>query len=128
MLVHAIHLFFGALLFGAMTFDALYLRAPASFVVQPEELIARWRKRLGLLEMFLFLIVFAMGLTMWLPLRAAYPAYIFHTKLLLAIVFLLMGKMRMLKERRKGVQIGLTRVMALLLLVIFSLGIVGGFK
>lgn len=125
-MVHFFHLVLAAVLFAAVAADVLIVRSAASEALAPAELIAKWRKLVGLIEMFVFIGVFALGLTLWLPLIKAYPPAIFHTKFTLAIVFLVLAKVRMLRERKKGVQIALTRVMGAVVFALFLLGAFGG--
>lgn len=118
------HAWLGATLFGAVLFDALFVRSKSALALQPEELLARWRKRLGLYEMFAFLGIFTLGLIQWMPRVASYPPGVFHAKMGLAVVFIVLGKVRMLKERKGGaVQYGLTKAMAVVVTAIFSIGL-----
>ena len=126
MALHFLHLLFAAILFGATFADLFFLRSAASEAIEPRELVLQWRKRIGLAQMFSFLVVFGLGLAMWVPLAKAYPPAIFHSKMGLAVVFILLAKIRMLKERKAGAQIFLTRLMAACLFIIFCLGIAGG--
>jgi hypothetical protein len=128
MVLHFLHLVLAALLVAAVMADLLFVRSPSSEAVAPRELITTWRKRLALTEMFLFLAVFGLGLTLWMPLIRAYPPAIFHTKFSLAVLFLILAKVRMLKERKGQVQIGLTRAMAALILTLLCLGAAGGLR
>jgi hypothetical protein len=125
-MVHYFHLVLAAVLFASLAADVFLVRSPASEALAPAELVAKWRKILGLTEMFVFIAVFALGLTLWLPLIKAYPPAIFHTKFSLAIVFLVLAKVRMLRERKKGVQILLTRIMGIVVFALFLLGAFGG--
>jgi hypothetical protein len=126
MVIHFFHLVLAALLIAAVLADVFYLRSPRSEAIAPRELIQGWRKKVGLTEMFLFLAVFGLGLTMWIPLSKAYPPQIFHTKMALSVVFLVCAKVRMFRERKKGVQIGLTRFMGAVAVTILCLGAIGG--
>ena len=128
MVLHFIHHLFAVLLVAAVVADVLFVRSPGSEAIAPRELVQTWRKRLALSEMFLFLAVFGLGLALWMPLARAYPPAIFHTKMLLAVVFLVIAKIRMLKERKGSVQLGLTRAMAAIILIIVSLGALGGLR
>lgn len=128
MALHVLHLILAVFLVAAVFADLLFVRSPGSEALLPRELVLSWRKRLALAEMFLFLAVFGIGLTLWLPLARAYPPQIFHTKMLLALVFLILAKIRMLKERKGQVQIGLTRAMAALISAILVLGALGGLR
>ncbi len=125
-MLHFLHLIAAALLLAVVLADFVLLRSAAGEALEPREQILSWRKRAGLAEMLLFLIVFILGLSMWLPLVQAYPPHIFHTKLALALLFLVLAKVRMLRERKKGVQMGLTRAMAVTLGILFCLGAYGG--
>lgn len=125
-MVHFFHLVLAAILFAAVAADVLIVRSPASEALAPAELVNKWRKLVGLVEMIVFIGVFALGLTLWMPLIKAYPPAIFHTKFTLAIVFLVLAKVRMLRERKKGVQITLTRVMGAVVFSLFLLGAFGG--
>jgi hypothetical protein len=126
MFIHFFHLVLAVFLIAAVLADVFYLRSPRSEAIAPRELIQGWRKKVGLTEMFLFLAVFGLGLTMWLPLSKAYPPHIFHTKMTLSVVFLVCAKVRMFRERKKGVQIGLTRFMGAVAVTILCLGAIGG--
>lgn len=127
LVTHGVHLLFASLLLATVMADVFYLRSKASLAIQPVALMKRWRVLVALAEMALFLVVIAMGLMMWMPAISAYPPAIFHSKLGLAVVFLVLAKVRVLKERKSDTPaITLTRVMAIILLAIFCLGVVGG--
>lgn len=125
--LQAAHLFFAVFLVAAMFADTFFVRTQSLALAQPQELSARWRTRLALLEMFLLMVVLMMGILRWMPLMSVYSAQIFHAKIGLSIMFLLLGKARMMKERRSGTpQIVLTRLMFFVLLCILCLGIYAG--
>lgn len=126
MTLHFFHLFLAMLFVAATLADLFFVRSPSSEAIVPRELVLAWRKRIGLAQMFLFLAVFALGLSLWMPLATAYPPQIFHTKISLGVLYLILVKVRMFKERKKGLQVGLTRAQALVALVIFALGAIGG--
>lgn len=127
MISHGVHLLFAALLFASVFGDVFFLRSYASFAIQPLALIKRWRLLAALSQMLLFTVTIGFGLAMWLPAKDTYPSAIFHSKLGLSVVFLIIAKIRVLKERKSDVpEVRLTRILALLLLIIFCLGIVGG--
>ena len=123
------HAFAGALLLGAIIFDALFIRTPATIVIQPEELVAAWRRRIALLQMLSAAIVIGLGLYQWIPnMRTLYPGGIFHAKLLGALVFLALAKVRMLKERKGAVGYRLTKVMAAIVVLVFALGLIANLR
>lgn len=119
-----LHGFLGATLFAVILADSLFLRSKSSLLIQPEPLIARWRRWAGLYEMIAVVIVAALGIIQWMPNARGYPPPIFHTKLLLLIVLLGLAKVRMLRER-KTQQPGviLTRWMLVVITLMFSLGL-----
>ena len=124
---HAIHHLFGALLLAVTLADVFFLRSASSEAVDPRVLMQGWRKKIALAEMFLFLVVFGLGLSMWIPHIKSYPAHVFHTKAALAVVYLVLAKVRMLKERRSGrVSFKLTKVMGFVVFTLFVFGIWGG--
>lgn len=126
-LLHVLHLFFVVLLFSATFADTFFVRSKQAQVLQPKELLEAWRTRLALLEMFLFTLVVAFGVFLWMPAAASYNPAVFHSKIGLAVVYLALGKARMLRERRtKATAIGLTRAMTFVLTIILCLGIYGG--
>lgn len=125
-MTHFIHHISAILLFAMMFADVLILRSPAGEAIEPRELVEKLRKFVGIAEMILFILVFALGLSLWIPLIKAYPPHIFHTKALLAVVFIVLAKVRMLKERKAGVQFFLTRIMAAILFILVCLGAAGG--
>jgi len=122
MTLRFIHHILATFLCALVWADVFFVRSKASAMIQPTQLVSRWRKRVGLAEMFIFIGVFGLGLWQWWPLMKAYPAPIFHTKLGLAVIFLLLAKVRMLRERKRGVQVAMTRIMGLIVLVNFILG------
>jgi hypothetical protein len=91
------------LLFSAVFADAFFVRSPSllpnSDGVEPPWAKA-WRTQLGLLEMFLFLIVFGLGTLLWMPQIKTLPPALFHSKFALGLSFLILAKLRMLKERK----------------------------
>lgn len=120
---HFMHLLCASLLLGAVWCDAIFLRSSSSLILHPSELIAAWRKRVAILEMVLLLIVVGLGVGMWFPRMEAYPTRIFHPKVALAIVALLVGKVRMLKERKSDVPAGaLTWALNAAVTAVFCLG------
>lgn len=129
LMTHGVHLLFAALLLAAVLADVFYLRSKASFAIQPVALMKRWRVLVALAEMVLFTVVIAMGLMMWMPAISAYPPAIFHSKMGLAVIFLVLAKVRVLKERKSDTpEVMLTRLMAFIVFVIFCLGVVGGLR
>jgi len=52
-----LHSFFATTLFAALLADTLFLRSKASVVLQPEALLAGWRRWVGLYEMFAVVLV-----------------------------------------------------------------------
>ncbi|NBO39280.1 hypothetical protein EBU99_11940 [bacterium] len=119
-----LHSFFATTLFAALLADTLFLRSKASVVLQPEALLAGWRRWVGLYEMFAVVLVAGLGLSKWMPLVQSYPAPIFHTKLTLLLVLLGLAKVRMFKERRTGEPaLLLTRLMLVVVTLMFLLGL-----
>ena len=126
-ITHGLHLFLAVLFYSATFADVFFLRSTASTMGQPQELFAGWRMRVALLEMFLFTFAIVLGLIMWFPAAASYSSPIFHSKIGLAVIYLVLGKVRMLKERRTQMPaIGITRIMGLVVTLILCLGIYGG--
>lgn len=118
-----LHAFFATTLFGAVLADALFLRSKNSQILQPEALVAGWRRWIGLYEMLAVVIVAGLGIVQWMPNMAAYSAPVFHTKFLLLLILLGVAKVRMLKERKSGVpSFILTRVMLAVVTVMVLLG------
>lgn len=121
----SLHLLFAVLLFSSLFADLFFLRTGLSNAIQPVALIRRWRFRNAIFQMLLFVVIVSLGLTMWIPLRQAYPAKIFHSKIGLAVLFLLVAKIRVLRERKSQKPgIVLTRILAAILFCLFCLGIV----
>lgn len=119
-----LHGFLATTLFAVIFADALFLRSNNSQILQPEALIARWRRWAGLYEMFAVVIVAALGITQWMPNFRGYPPPIIHTKLLLLIVLLGLAKVRMLRERKtQQPGVTLTRWMLIVITLMFMLGL-----
>ncbi len=119
-----LHAFLATTLFAAVLADSLFLRSRNSQILQPAELISRWRKWIGLYQMVAVVAVASLGIIQWMPNFRAYPAPIFHTKFLLLIVLLALAKVRMFKERRtQQPAAGLTRLMLAVVTVMFLLGL-----
>jgi hypothetical protein len=133
------HAFFAAVLFSALFADVFFLRSPAAVqLASPDsgsaqgesasghgasQLLAKWRKTTGWVVMGVVLVQLALGLAQWMPRMSAYPPAIFHTKFLLVVILVVLAKIRVFKERKAGIQIGLTRAMFGIFLVVFVLGI-----
>jgi hypothetical protein len=129
------HALFAAVLFSALFADVFILRSPAavqlalqvkasgSSELGAEAILSKWRKITGLLVMVVVLLQMALGLAQWMPRISAYPPAIFHTKFLLVVILTILAKVRVFKERKSGIQVGLTRAMFSIFLVVFILGI-----
>jgi hypothetical protein len=119
-----LHGFLATTLFAAVLADSLFLRSASSQILQPPELVSRWRRWVGLYEMFAIIVVAALGIIQWMPNARGYPAPIFHTKFSLLIVLLALAKLRMFKERKtQQPASGLTRAMLSVVTVMFLLGL-----
>lgn len=119
-----LHGFFAATLLAALLADALFVRSKGSQILQPTELVATWRRWLGLYEMFAVVFVAALGIIKWMPYAKGYPPHIFHAKFGLLLVVLAVAKIRMFKERRSGQpSLLLTRLMLAIVTVMFLLGL-----
>ena len=118
-----LHAFFATTLFGAVLADALFLRSKNSQILQPEALVASWRRWIGLYEMLAVVVVAGLGIVQWMPNMAAYSAPVFHSKFSLLLVLLGLAKVRMLKERKSGVpSFPLTRLMLAVVTLMVLLG------
>lgn len=115
------HIFLAFILFGLVLADTFYLRSERSKAIQPQELIQSWRKSVAIWEMILFIALVTLGLLRWMPNMHAYNPMVFHIKITLSVVFLLVAKIRMLKERKKGVQPLMTKIMLATLVIITAL-------
>jgi hypothetical protein len=132
-----LHGLFGAILFAATFADVFFLRSSGSRVFEPRAAMESWRRYAALMQMISFLVVVSLGLAQWIPNMATYPSPIFHSKLTLAVVFLALGKVRLLRERKakkifeaaQGAQAApepsvlLTRLMFACVLALFTLGL-----
>ena len=119
-----LHGLFGALLLGSVLADAFFLRSPSSQAFEPQQGMHSWRKFNAIFQMVCFVVVFGLGLVQWMPQIKLYPPAIFHTKVTLALVFLILSKVRMFREKKtQAPAVVLTRVMFGLIFVIFSLGL-----
>jgi hypothetical protein len=119
-----LHALFAAILFGSVFADVFFLRSPGSLVVEPKAAILKWRAFVSWLQMGSFVAVFGLGLWQWIPNMGYYHPAIFHSKATLALVFLVLAKARMLRERKTGEPgILLTRIMFVILLVVYCLGL-----
>ena len=119
-----LHGLFGAILFGAVFADVFFLRSKGSQVFEPRAAMLSWRRYVALIEMVSFFIVVGIGLAQWMPNIRSYPPGPFHGKLGLAVAFLILGKIRLFKERKSGEPaLLLTRLMFVCVLVIFTLGL-----
>lgn len=119
-----LHGFLATTLFAAVLADSLFLRSKSSQILQPAELIARWRRWVGLYEMVAVVAVAGLGIAQWMPNISAYPGSTFHSKLTLLLVLLGLAKFRMLKERKtQQPSPGLTRAMLAVVTVMFLLGL-----
>lgn len=119
-----LHGFLATTLFAAILADSLFLRSKSSQILQPEALVASWRRWVGLYEMFAVVVVAGLGIVQWMPNVSAYPAPIFHSKLTLLLVLLALAKIRMFKERKSGQpSAGLTRAMLAVVTLMFLLGL-----
>lgn len=119
-----LHGLLGAILFGAMFADVFFLRSAGSQALEPRSGILSWRRSVSIIQMVSFLVVVGLGLAQWMPNMTTYPAGPFHGKLGLAVVFLVLGKIRMFKERKSDAPtILLTRLMFACVVVIFTLGL-----
>ena len=116
------HHILAVLLFSLCFADVFIWRSKQSLVVLPREWIMAMRKNFALTEMFLYLVVLTLGLILWIPGIKAYPPAIFHTKLFFAIVFLMVGKVRMLQERKGKFKPVMTQIMFTCLVVNMALG------
>ena len=129
MLLHFLHQFIAFFLFATVFSDAFFLRSKrfASFLSDSEfgTQLKSWRLSLALLEMGLFIVVFGLGITLWMPQMQSLNPMIFHTKLLLAVAFLGVAKIRMFKDRKSQdkISLTLTRIMFVLLILIVLLGL-----
>ncbi len=94
-----IHSLLGTLLILSVVIDVFVLRSSSSLVLEPREWIESWRKKIAIIEMILIIFIFYVGFSLWLPAYKSYPGAIFHLKILSAVLFLLLGKIRMLSER-----------------------------
>jgi hypothetical protein len=128
------HALLASVLFSALAADVFFLRSPWALKVSQNaalnseqtttnEWLSSWRKRIGILTMVTVLLQIALGLAQWMPRMAAYNPAIFHTKFLLVVALTVIVKIRLFKEKKSGIQIGLTRAMFGLFLVTFILGI-----
>lgn len=118
-----LHAFFATTLFGAILADALFLRSKNSQILQPEALVASWRRWIGLYEMLAVVVVAGLGIVQWMPNMAAYSAPVFHSKFSLLLILLGLAKVRMLKERKSGVpSFTLTRLMLAVVTLMVLLG------
>lgn len=119
-----LHGFLATTLFAAVLADTLFLRSKSSQILQPEALVAQWRRWVGLYEMLAVVLVAGLGIVQWMPNASGYPAPIFHTKLLLLVILLGVAKVRMLRERKtKQPSPLLTRVMLAIVTLMFLLGL-----
>ncbi|MBM3381449.1 MAG: hypothetical protein FJY29_03315 [Betaproteobacteria bacterium] len=119
-----LHGFFAATLLAAVIADAFFVRSSSSRILQPEALVASWRRWLGLYQMLAVVVVASLGIVKWMPYAKGYPPHIFHAKMGLLVVLLAVAKIRMFKERRSGQPSeGLTRVMLAIVTVMFLLGL-----
>lgn len=118
------HGLFGAILFGASFADVFFLRSAGSQVFEPRAAMLSWRRYVAVIEMVAFLVVVGLGLAQWIPNMTTYPPGPFHGKLTLALVFLVLGKIRLFKERKSGEPaLLLTRLMFACVLIVFTLGL-----
>jgi hypothetical protein len=119
-----LHGFLATTLFAAVLADSLFVRSKNSQILQPQPLIASWRRWLGLYEMFAVVVVAGLGLVQWMPAAKSYPAPIFHSKLLLLLILLGLAKVRMFRERKtQQPSAGLTRAMLAVVTIMFLLGL-----
>jgi hypothetical protein len=119
-----LHGFLATTLFAAVLADSLFLRSASSQILQPPELVARWRRWVGLYEMLAIIVVAALGIIQWMPNFRGYPAPIFHSKFSLLIVLLALAKLRMFRERKtQQPSAGLTRAMLAVVTIMFLLGL-----
>jgi hypothetical protein len=119
-----LHGVFGAILFGATFADVFFLRSAASRVFEPKNAMATWRRHTAMIQMVSFLVVVGLGLAQWMPNMRSYPPAIFHGKLTLALAFLVLGKVRLFRERKTGEPATLlTRLMFACVFIVFTLGL-----
>jgi phosphatidylglycerophosphate synthase len=119
-----LHGLFGALLMASLFSDVFFLRSASSTSFEPKSGMASWRKFNAVFQMIAFVIVFTLGLVQWLPNSKVYPGSIFHTKMGLALVFLVLSKVRLFREKKSGEPaVLLTRILFALVFILFSLGL-----
>jgi hypothetical protein len=119
-----LHGFFAATLLAAVIADAFFVRSKNSQILQPEALVASWRRWLGLYQMLAVIVVAGLGIVKWMPYAKGYPPHIFHAKMGLLVLLLAVVKVRMFKERRSGQPSQLlTRIILAIVTVMFLLGL-----
>jgi hypothetical protein len=119
-----LHGFFAATLLAAVISDAFFVRSKNSQILQPEALVASWRRWLGLYQMLAVIVVAGLGIVKWMPYAKGYPPHIFHAKMGLLVLLLAVVKVRMFKERRSGQPSQLlTRIILAIVTVMFLLGL-----
>jgi len=122
-----LHGLFGAILFGATFADVFFLRSNGSRAFEPRAAMDSWRRYAAFIEMGAYLVVIGLGLAQWMPNVASYATLapgVFNAKLLLAVVFLVLAKVRLFRERKtREPSVLLTRLMFACVLITFTLGL-----
>jgi hypothetical protein len=119
-----LHGLFGALLLSSLFADVFFLRSSSSTAFEPKSGMMAWRKFNAIFQMICFVVVFSLGLVKWMPNIRAYPPAVFHSKMGLALIFLIGSKIRIFRERKtQEPSVNLTRFLFTLVFAIFCLGL-----